>query len=317
MSDPREPMNPQVKQLFTLMLAGRPAERVLEPSALRVQMEALSPFLNAGAPVVGREDELRIPGPGGRPLRVRVFQPPQSATAKPVLVYLHGGGWVTLSPETHAKLAKELCLATGMVVVSVDYRLAPEHPYPAPLDDCVAAFRWVRDNARRVGGDGRRVFLAGDSAGGNLTAAVTLRLLANAEAPPTANVLFCPAVDLALTLESESARRFGPGDPVLDDAVTKFFCESYAPRARWADPFVSPLRGDVSKFPPTCVVVGTIDPLLDDGLAFAEKLRAAGRDVTLLRYEGMPHDFMLFPGIDAGTQAIQEVAGFLRAKALA
>jgi acetyl esterase/lipase len=122
-------------------------------------------------------------------------------------------------------------------------------------------------------------------------------------------------VDLALALESESARRFGPDDPILDGAVMKFFNESYAPRARWADPFVSPLRAELSKFPPTCIVVGTIDPLLDDGLAFAEKLRAAGRDVTLLRYEGMPHVFMLFPGIDAGPKAIQEASDFLRARA--
>jgi len=280
---------------------------------MRAEIAAFSELLNANAPVVEQEDELRIPGPKGQPLRVRVFHPPGSGARKPVLVYLHGGGWVILSPETHAKLTKQLCIAAGVVVVSVDYRLAPEHPYPAALDDCVAAFRWVRENAARVGGDERRIFLGGDSAGGNLTAATTLQLLAAAEKPPTAALMICPVTDLELALDSPSARRFAPGDPILDDAMMKFFCESYAPRSRWSNPWVSPLRGDLSKFPPTCVVVGTIDSLYDNGVAFAERLRSAGRDATLLSYPGMPHDFVLFPGLDAGAKAIEEVAGFLRA----
>jgi len=313
MSDPREPMDAQVKQLFDLMRATRPSQRVLEAGAMRAETAALSALLNANAPAVEREDELRIPGPKGQPLRVRVFFPPGTGAKKPVLVYLHGGGWVILSPETHAKLTKQLCVSAGVVVVSVDYRLAPEHPYPAALDDCVAAFRWVRENAARVGGDGRRIFLGGDSAGGNLTAATTLRLLAIAERPPTANLMICPVTDLDLALDSPSARKFGPGDLVLDDAMMRFFCESYAPRATWANPFVSPLRGDLSKFPPTCVLVGTIDPLYDDGVAFAQRLLGSGVETTILSYPGMPHDFMLFPGLDAGTKSIEEMAGFLRA----
>jgi acetyl esterase len=312
MSDPREPMDPQVKQLFDLMRAARPAQRSLEAVAMRAETAAFSALLNADAPLVEREDELRIPGPKGRPLRVRVFYPPGTGAKKPVLVFLHGGGWVILSPETHAKLTKQLCLSAGAVVVSVDYRLAPEQPYPAALDDCVAAFRWVRENAGRLGGDDRRIFLGGDSAGGNLTAATTLRLLAAAEKPPMASLMICPVTDLDQALTSASAKKFGPGDPVLDDATMRFFCESYAPRASWQNPFVSPLRGDLSKFPPTCVVVGTIDPLYDDGVAFAKKLSQAGREAVLLSYPGMPHDFMLFPGLDTGAKSIEEMAGFLR-----
>ena len=312
-ADPRAPLHPQVELLFGLMRAAAPAERVLEATAMRAQMAGLAALLAAGAPPVGREHEIRIPAAAGT-VRALVFHPPGDATAhRPILVYLHGGGFVILSPESHARLAKELCVATGAVVVSVDYRLAPEHRAPAALEDSLAAFRFVRANAASLGGDASRVALGGDSAGGQLTAAVTLRLLAAGEAPPAANAMLCPLTDLALSLESDSARRFGPGDPILDDQVMRFFVTSYAPdRASWAEPDLSPLRADLSGFPPTCVVVGGIDPLLDDGLRFAEKLTAARRAVRLLRYDGMPHDFFLFPGLDAGAQAVADVASFLR-----
>jgi acetyl esterase len=318
-TDPREPMHPQVAALFALLRAGATTERVLEAGPLRAGMEAFGALLNAGAPEVAQEQELRIPGPGGA-IRLRVFHPEAPRPGRtdgpglPVLVYLHGGGWVILSPETHAKLTRSLALAARAIVVSVDYRLAPEHPFPAPLDDCLAAFRWARANARSLGGDPRRVALAGDSAGGNLTAATTRRLLAAGEPPPAAAALLCPVADLELALSSPSSLRFGPGDPILDDALMRFFCESYAAREQWTSPDVSPLRGDVSGFPPSCLVVGGIDPLLDDGLALHGVLARAGRDVTLLRYDGMPHDFFLFPGLDAGARCVADVGRWLRAR---
>jgi acetyl esterase len=152
--------------------------------------------------------------------------------------------------------------------------------------------------------------LAGDSAGGNLTAATTLRLLANGEAPPRAAVMLCPVVDVHF--DTDSFRAFAPDDPVLDAEIMEFFRDAYVTREQWDDPFVSPLRANLEGFPPTCILAASIDPLFDDGVQFADALRAAGAEVVLHRYDGMPHVFMLFPGIDAGTRSLGDAAAFLK-----
>lgn len=310
MSELRSDIDPQVAALLAAMREGK-ATRVLEAEFLRESFARTVPALVAGAPEMAREEELQIPAERGS-IRALAFHPNDAAVAAPVLVFLHGGGWVIMSPESHARLAKELAAGASAIVVSIDYRLAPEHPYPAPLDDAVAAFRWVREHARELGGDPDRVGLAGDSAGGNLTAAATLRLLANAEMPPPATLLICPVTDAALG--TESFQRLAPDDPVLDGDLMRFFRDAYATREQWEDPFVSPLRAGLDGFPPTCVVAAELDPLCDDALLFADRLRAAGRETKLLHFPGMPHDFMLFPGIDASARAFSEMSTFLREK---
>ncbi len=310
-TDPREPLHPQVKALFDIFAALRTEERIFDAVQMRAQTSAMVPFLTQGAPTVALEKEIQIPGPAGN-IRALLFAP-ENTTGKalPVLLYLHGGGWVILSPESHAGLTKKLAVGAGVIIVSVDYRLAPENPYPAPLDDCVAAFRWVRDNAASLGGDPERVALGGDSAGGNLTAATTLQLLAAGEEPPSSLLMICPATDLSM--DTSSVRTFAPDDPIIDSQFMEFCRASYAPHpSQWADPLLSPFLADLSGFPPACVVVGTIDPLCDDGVAFAEKLRRSGREVVLQRHEGMPHVFMLFPGIDEGGRSITAMSEFLR-----
>ena len=312
-TDPREPLHTQVKALFDMFLELRATEPVLDAVQMRAQTSDMIPFLTQDAPDVGREEEISIPGPAGD-IRALLFAP-KDATGKalPVLVYLHGGGWVILSPDSHAGLAKKFAVGAGVIVVSVDYRLAPENPYPAPLDDCVAAFRWVRDNAASLGGDPERLALGGDSAGGNLAAATTLRLLAAGEKPPSSVLMICPSTDLAM--ETDSLRTFAPDDPIIDTTFMEFCRGCYAPNSeQWSNPLLSPLHGDLSDFPPTCVVVGTIDPLCDDGVLFADKLKKAGRDAALLAYDGMPHVFMLFPGIDEGQRSIDEICTFLRSR---
>ena len=309
MPDPRAPLDPQVKMLFEMMGANR-AERVLEPAPMRAGLGALAPLLTGGAPPVAAEKEIQIPGPAGN-LRARVFWPEDKAAGPlPMIVFFHGGGYVVMSPETHEKLTKQLCVGVGAIVVSVDYRLAPENRYPAPLDDCLAAFRFVRVNARTLGGDAARVAAAGDSAGGNAAAAVSLRLIAAGEKPPAALLLLCPWTDMAL--DTDSMRRFGPDDGVLDTDIMTWFRDCYVRPENWSDPFASPLRGDLSAFPPTLVVVGGIDPLGDDGVAFARKLERAGRKVVLQSHAGMPHDFMVFPGIDEGARAIDGICRFAK-----
>src|SRR5439155_14000487 len=168
-----------------------------------------------------------------------------------------GGGWVILSPESHVKLTKQFAVGAGLIVVSIDYRLAPENPYPAPLDDWVAAFRWVRENAASLGGDQARVSIGGDSAGGSLAATTTLRLLAEGGKPPNSVLMICPSTDLVM--QTDSIRTLSPDDPIPGNAL-----HGILPRllraGRWEveHPFLRPLVGDLSGFPPTCVVVGGI-----------------------------------------------------------
>jgi acetyl esterase len=310
--DPRGTLHPQVQTLFDVMLAARPAERVIEAEAMQAADELIAAMLNIGAPASPAPAELQIPGPAGS-IRALVFTPENpSGRPMPVLLFIHGGGFVIMNPETHAKLTKLLAIGSGAIVVSIDYRRAPQHPYPAPLDDCVAAFRWVREQAASLGGDPARVAVAGDSAGGNLTAATVLRLLAEGDAAPAAAMLICAWTDLSNATPAFDL--FAPDDPVIDTLVMDLFRASYAPEpAQWDDPFVSPLRGDLSAFPPACVVIGGIDPLRDDGVRFAQKLRVAGREVDEQFYEGMPHDFMMWvPTLHTAQPSIDAMCSFLR-----
>ena len=309
MSDARGPLHPAVKGFFEMMLASR-AQRVLEAGPLRAGFAPLEQLLNADAPATAVDSEIRIPGPAGS-LRARVFAPRSGGPALPVLLYIHGGGFVVMSPESHAKLTKQLALGAGVIVVSLEYRLSPEAPYPGPLDDCVAAFRWLRKHAGELGGDPARIAVGGDSAGGNLSAATALRLLAAREAPPEAALLICPWTDLADA--TPSFRRLGPDDAVIDDGIMEFFRGAYAPKPeQWADPFVSPLRADLEGFPPSCVIVGEIDPLCDDGVRFAERVRKAGGNAELHSYAGMPHDFMIFLPIEESQASLRAMFGFLQ-----
>ena len=311
-SDPRGELHPQVKTLYDGLTAARSAERVFEAEAMRTLDAVTAQVFSIGAPATPEPIEIQIPGPGGD-IRALVFTPEHIAgDLLPVLLYMHGGGFVVWSPETHAKLSKLLAIGAGAIVVSIDYRRSPEHPYPAPLDDCVEAFRWLRAHAASLGGDAGRIAVGGDSAGGNLAAATALRVIAAGEAAPEASLLICAWTDLGNATPSFTL--FAPDDPILDTLVMSYFRECYAPDpSQWDDPFVSPLRGDLRAFPPTCIVIGGIDPLRDDGLLFAEKLRAAGRVVDEQFYAGMPHEFMLWvPALESGRPAIDAMCAFLR-----
>jgi acetyl esterase len=307
-SNPRAGAPAGVQAILDVMRTAN-AARVLEPEAMRSTREAMIAMLNLDPPQVAVERAISMPGAAGD-IPAKLIVPRDHDARLPVVLYLHGGGFVVMSPASHAKLTKRIALAVDAIVISVDYRLSPETPHPGALDDCVAAFRWAREHAAELGGDPARIAIGGDSAGGNLAAATSLRLLAEGDAPPEAVLLLCAWLDLPM--ETPSFDSLGPDDAVIDDEVMEFFRRSYAPDAEiWRDPLVSPLRADLSAFPPTCVVVGTLDPLYDDGVRFAEKLRAAGRDVALQSHEWMPHDFPLWPGTDA-PEPIEAMCGFLR-----
>ena len=243
-----------------------------------------------------------VPGPAGA-IPVKVFNP--GGGVLPLLVYIHGGGWVIGSPATHQKLCAELALGAKCVVVSVDYRMAPEHPAPAPLDDCVAAINYIVANAGQFGADGSRFAIGGDSAGGNLTAAAALRL--RDEGGPRAKLLllFYGAYTGDLTLPSVVANGEGK---ILTLQLMRWFYDHYlSGGASTEDPLIAPIKGNLKGLPPAHLIVGTQDPLLDDSKLFSQALTAAGVPNKLSIYEDQVHVVVqLTAMLDGAKKAVAE-----------
>ena len=307
----RTGLRAEVEQLLAAAGAAKTAGAPpTDIAALRATNLVGAAYFNVGAPSIALEREITIETPAAS-LRAMVWAPVAEPDGLPVVLSLHGGGYVFMLPESFAKPWKEIAIAAGVIVVSLDYRLAPEHPYPEPLDDCVATFRWLREHAREIGGDPARIAIAGESAGGGLAAAATLRLLAEGDKLPAAVAVASAWLDMRNS--SRSFEAFGRDDALIDSATMAYWRGSYATREeQWSDPYLSPVLGDVSAFPPACVVVAGIDPLYDDGVTFAEKLRAAGRSVELHEYEGMPHIFWCFPPLHQFSDVSARIGAFLR-----
>ncbi|WP_431885485.1 alpha/beta hydrolase [Micromonospora wenchangensis] len=250
-----------------------------------------------------------VPGPDGD-LRVRVHRPAGDGPL-PTLIYFFGGGWTLGSVETADGICRRLANATGCQVVTVGYRLAPEHPFPAAVLDCHAATRWLAGHAAELGVDPDRLAVGGDSAGGNLAAAVTL--LARAEGGPrlAGQLLVYPNTD-----QRAAPRPADDQDPLLFNrhSVDWYRGHYLADPADAADPLASPLLADdLSGLPPALVVTAEHDPLRDEGQRYAQRLREAGVPVRATCYPGMIHGFFAMPGVfDAGRRAQDEAAAFLR-----
>jgi acetyl esterase len=249
-----------------------------------------------------------IPGPDGD-IRVRIYRS-GAAGALPLVVFYHGGGFVVGDVDTHDEMARVLTAQTKCVTVSVDYRLAPEHPFPAAPDDCFAALKWAVANARALGADASRIFVAGDSAGGNLAAMAALRARDEGGPAIKGQVLIYPV--------TEFGAPFGPGPDgqfyVLTPKDRAFFNASYL-KDEAALTAASPgLAKILSGLPPALVITAEYDPLCLQGEAYANKLKAAGVDTTLSRYAGAVHGFASFP-VPMGAEALRQSAEWIRAKA--
>jgi acetyl esterase/lipase len=264
--------------------------------------------LAVDAPATVRATDVTLAGAAG-PLRARLYVPDEAAAGGPLLVYYHGGGWVEGSAATHEPSCRLLAHLAGVRVLSVDYRLAPEHPFPAAADDATAAYRDVRARAGDFGADPARVAVGGDSAGGNLAAVVALDLRGD-PAAPAFQLLIYPALDMSR--RHPSRLRFGEGF-VLTDENMVWYEDQYVPdRARRADPRVSPLlAADLAGLPPAHVATALADPLRDEGEAYAERLRAAGVRVALHRHPQV-HGFFNVTVMRSGLRALTLVAGALR-----
>jgi acetyl esterase len=247
---------------------------------------------------------------------VRIYTPIGAHSQPlPLIVYFHGGGFVAGDLNTHDGTARYLCQNSDAIVVSVDYRRPPEHKFPAAVDDANAAVEWVAQHAGELGGDGSRIAVAGDSAGGNLATVVAQLARARGGAPLAFQALFYPLVDNTLA-HSPSRAQFGGGDFFLSNRDMEWFRGHYLEdTAQAQDPRVSPLLAqDVSGLPPALIVAAECDPLTDEGRAYAERLSAAGVPVDYKCFPGTIHAFMSFSGaIPLAREALGFAASRLRA----
>jgi acetyl esterase len=283
------PVDPHIAAVLEMMdRSGVPPMYEGTPEAGRAQFLALT----AGGrtpehlvPVASVED-VTVPGADGE-LRARVYRPDGEGPV-PTVAFFHGGGWVIGDLESHDNQARSICRHSRAVVVSVDYRLAPEHRFPAAAEDAVAAARWIAGHLDRFGGDAR-LGIAGDSAGGNL-AAVAVQQLTAEGVPVTGQFLIYPAVDSAGDYASrvENAKGYFLEQPTMD-----WFYGHYV--GEWddaADPRLSPLRAaDLAGLPPAVIVTAEYDPLRDEGEAYGAALRAAGVSADVRRFDGLIHGF--------------------------
>jgi acetyl esterase len=281
------------------------------PSLSEIPIETFRSFpmpVNPAPTPVDEVSNRKIPGPAGD-IGVRIYRQ-GSGTDLPLLLFAHGGGFVLGNLDTHDEIARGLTAETGCVTVAVDYRLAPENPFPAAPDDCFTALRWAAANARSLGADPDRIAVIGDSAGGNLAAGMALEARDKGGPSLKGQVLIYPVVDLTTPLPPPPGGEYY----VLNPKEGEFFNRSYLPdRSRASDPRVSPVLADLRDLPPTLVITAEYDPLCAQGEAYVAKLKQAGVDATLARYDGAVHGFMSFP-VPMGRQASLQVADWLKAR---
>jgi acetyl esterase len=300
--------------LEQMAAAGMPPLNEMSPADARVAAEG---FVELGGPgeEMANVENRTIPGPAG-PIPVRIYTPSSGAAPRPALVYFHGGGWVLGDLETTDSICRAVANRAECVVVSVDYRLSPEHKFPVPLDDCYAAFTWVAEHAAEIGVDSSRLAVGGDSAGGNLSAAVALRARDEGGPALRLQLLVYPVTDHSF--DTVSYKENGDGYLLTKDMMVWFWDHYLTKAADGDDPLASPLRArDLSGLPPAVVFTAEFDPLRDEGEAFAARLAAAGVPVTHTRYDGQIHAFWtMLAAMPAASAAADEASAALR-KALA
>lgn len=284
-----------------------------EPGPMPILTPEIIPLMRQGMAAAGRAlsgdeiEEVRDLNADGVPAR---FYRPASDAPLPLLVFIHGGGWIFGDLDTHDSMYRILAARAGCAMLAVDYRLAPEHPFPAGLDDAATAFAWARREAAGLGCDATRIALGGESAGGNLTAALTLRLRDAGEAQPLFQLLVHPVTDLGFDYSSM--------DEVKVPGLTRDYLEGaralYAGDADHADPMISPLRAEHHEgLAQAIVLTAGEDPLRDDGEAYAAALARAGVETLVARLRGLPHGFMFLPSsIPAVSQSYDLIARLVR-----
>ena len=287
-------INPQIAGLLAMM-AERPQPDLsaATPQMLREAMDQPIPMETPPPVDSVRDLTLQL---DGRDVPARLYFPVGTeGTTPPLTLYFHGGGWVLGTLETHDATCRALAAASGSAILSVGYRLSPEHPFPAPLDDCTDAVRYAAAHAAELGIDGTRLAVAGDSAGGNLAAAVAIRLRDEGGPALRHQLLYYPVTDRDFTRSSYV--NFGTGEYFLSGQIMEFFWNAYIPADQDCGGLAKLMGApNLAGLPSTTLIAAAFDPLSDEGMAYAEKLKSAGNDIEAHNAEGMIHGFIsMFP----------------------
>jgi acetyl esterase len=306
------PLDPQLRFVLRLIyarLVGLPPPDKLSPAELRTINASLAFFFNAGAPALPHVEERTIAVPSGR-TRVRLYDPGTPAPA-PTVILIHGGGWVMGSLDTYDGFARQIARRSGLRCLSIEYVLAPEHPFPAPLDDCIAAVKWAASEGSALGIDPKRIAVAGDSSGANLALAVSLALRDAGTSPVRGAALLYGAY--SLDLDTPTVRDYGSGAYFLGKADMARYWNDYltTPAAR-RNPLAVPMLADLAGLPPLYVAACEFDPLRDDSERFVARARAAGVDTEHVVWDGVVHAAVSLMGwIDAMGPRVDRVGEFL------
>ena len=307
------PVDPQIQALLDKG-SGVPATHTLSVAVARAQYEARIALMAPPAEIAAVSEQT-IVGPGVGPgggLRLRIYTP-HGTGPFPLLVFFHGSGFVLCSLDTHDGMCRNLCAGAACVVVSVDYRLAPEHKFPAGPDDCLHATRWAAAHAAELGADPTRIALAGDSAGATMAAVTALRLRDEGGPALCGQLLLYPVTDYH-TPGTPSYRENAEGYGLTLETMKWFWAHYLNDPSEGAHPHAAPLRAPVlSGLPPALVITAEYDPLRDEGELYAERLRQAGVSALLSRYDGVNHGFMFWAGVvDKAGAAMAQACEWLR-----
>ena len=304
------PLHPQLKRILEETASlGLPDYQDLSPAAARKQMLDLTPPVNPLL-TVKRVENLMIPGPKGE-IPIRLYYPSGDPPFA-VLVYFHGGGWVMGDLDTHHGVCHALAKQSSCLVVSVDYRLAPEHRYPAAVEDAYAATSWVAQHTDAIQANPDRLAVGGDSAGGHLAAVVALMARDRNGPRIDLQALIYPITDFNFSTPSYIENK--EGYMLTSDLMKWFWNHFIEDEGQANDPYVSPLRAkNFSDLPQALIITAEYDPLRDEGQAYGKKLQEAGVNVTLSRYPGMIHGFIRMTArLDKAKEALDEIAGKLK-----
>jgi acetyl esterase len=294
--------------------ANRPKLETLSPPEAREASAAGRAVTHPEPPELASVDNITVPTPDG-PIPVRVYKPKTLAKSPaPALIFYHGGGWVICDLDSHDIVCRQMADQAGFMVFSIDYRLAPEHKFPAAALDCIAATQWIVDNAAKFGIDTNRIFAGGDSAGGNLTAVVTIYARDNGGPKIAGQVLVYPSTDMGMGFPSATNPDM---DVLLSSTLMRWFIEHYLTSQADVDDWrASPLRiKDMKGLPPAFVITAGADPLHDEGLAYRDRLTDAGIDVAYVNYPGQFHGFWTMGKLVPEAHKLSaEIAAWLKAR---